>query len=453
MCLPKKRKKFMGNYTKKQILSIAKEEKVHYVRLQFTDMLGALKAVEIPVSKLEDALNNQIMFDGSSIEGFVRIKEADMYLKPDLDTWLILNFEDSSYGKVARLICDVYTPYGKPFPGDPRFILKRAIKRLNNAGIATLSVGFEPEFYILKRNEVGELITTDEGSYFDLSPLDGANSIRRDIALELENLGFIVQTAHHEVGRGQQEINYKYSDVLSACDNAQTFKQVVKVVAAKHGYIATFMPKPFATLAGSGMHANISIQDFEGNNLFYDEKKDMKLSDICRQFIYGVLKHSRSLCGLTNPSVNSYKRLIPGYEAPCYACWSDANRSSMIRIPAVRGQGTRIEIRNVDPTANPYLALAAIINAGLDGILNKDKTPVVPPVYDNIFSLTRKQREALGIPNLPENLKDATKEMENDPLIRETLGEHTFDKYITAKKLEWDEYRKIISAWEQKKYL
>ena len=222
----------MGNYTKKQILSSAKEEKVHYVRLQFTDMLGALKAVEIPVSKLEDALNNQIMFDGSSIEGFVRIKEADMYLKPDLDTWLILNFEDSSYGKVARLICDVYTPYGKPFPGDPRFILKRAIKRLNNAGIATLSVGFEPEFYILKRNEVGELITTDEGSYFDLSPLDGANSIRRDIALELENLGFIVQTAHHEVGRGQQEINYKYSDVLTACDNAQTFKQVVKVVAA-----------------------------------------------------------------------------------------------------------------------------------------------------------------------------------------------------------------------------
>ncbi len=442
----------MAKYSKKQILKFAKDQNVHYIRLQFTDMLGDLKAVEIPVNKLEDALNNQIMFDGSSIEGFVRIKEADMYLKPDLETWLILDFEDSSYGKVARLVCDVYNPYGKPFQGDPRFILKRAIKRMNAAGIANLNVGFEPEFYILKRDGMGNLETTDAGSYFDLSSLDGANLIRRDISLELEKLGFVVQTAHHEVGHGQQEINYKYSDVLTACDNVQTFKQVVKVVAGKHGYVATFMPKPFQDKAGSGMHANISIEDSENNNLFFDDEKDMKLSDMCRRFIYGVLAHSRSLCGLSNPTVNSYKRLIPGYEAPCYACWSDANRSAMIRIPAVRGKQTRIEIRNVDPTSNPYLTLAFIINAGLDGIQNEE-IKEVPPVYDNIFSLTRKQRESQGIPNLPENLKDAIKEMEKDQLVKFTLGEHTYEKYLTAKKIEWDEYRKIISFWEQKKYL
>ena len=441
------------SYTKKQILASAKAEQVHYVRLQFTDMLGDIKAVEIPVSKLEDALNNQIMFDGSSIEGFVRIKEADMYLRPDFDTWLILSFEDSRYGKIARLICDVYTPYGKPFPGDPRFILKRAIKRMNKAGIANMNVGFEPEFYILKYDEHGNPATTDHGSYFDLSPLDGANSIRRDIALELEKLGFVVQTAHHEVGPGQQEINFKYSDVLTACDNVQTFKHVVKVVAKKHDCFATFMPKPFQSLAGSGMHTNISLSDFDGNNVFYDEKGDMKLSDSCRSFIYGVLKHARGLCAVTNPTVNSYKRLIPGYEAPCYACWSDANRSSMIRIPAVRGGGTRIEIRNVDPTANPYLALACIINAGLDGILNPKDVQPVEPVYDNIFSLTREQREAKGIPNLPENLKDAMKELRHDELLKETLGEHTFDKYVTAKKLEWEEYRKIVTDFEMKKYL
>ena len=443
----------MAKFTKKQILAIAEKEKVHYVRLQFTDMLGQLKAVELPVSKLEDALNNQIMFDGSSIEGFVRIKEADMYLRPDLDTWLILNFEDSTYGKVARLICDVYTPYGKPFPGDPRYILKRAIKKMNAAGIAKLNIGFEPEFYILNSTEGNELEKSDKGSYFDLSPLDGANSIRRNIVLELEALGFVVQTAHHEVGPGQHEINYRYSDVLSACDNVQTFKQVVKATATKHNLKATFMPKPFADMAGSGMHCNISIEDEEGNNLFYDENGNMKLSDICRSFIYGVITHSRSLCGLTNPIVNSYKRLVEGYEAPCYACWSDANRSSMIRIPAVRGKQTRIELRNVDPTSNPYLALAAIINAGLDGILNPDKVKPVPPVYDNIFALTREQREAQGIPNLPENLKDAIKEMIKDPLIKETLGDHTFDRYITAKQLEWDEYRKIVTSWEVKKYL
>jgi glutamine synthetase len=445
----------MAKYSKKEILKIAKQEEVKYIRLQFTDMLGTIKAVEIPVAKLDDALNNKIMFDGSSIEGFVRIKEADMYLKPDLNTWLVLSFEDIKYGKVARLICDVYTPYGKPFPGDPRFILKRQIKAIQQLGYEACNIGFEPEFYLFKENENGQpiLVPNDSGSYFDLSPLDGSESIRRDIAIELEKLGFVVQTAHHEVGPGQNEINFKFSDALSACDNVQTFKQVVKVIARKHGYIASFMPKPIQTLAGSGMHTNCSIVDKNGKNIFYDPKDSMKLSLECRKWMTGILNHSRALCAITNPVVNSYKRLIPGYEAPCYACWSDANRSSMIRIPAIRKEGTRTEIRNVDPMANPYLALACIIAAGLDGIKNVKEKELIPPVYDNIFALTREQREEKGIPNLPENLKDAVKELKRDAVLVDALGDHTYNKYCIAKELEWDNYRALITDWELKKYL
>ncbi|MFA5283006.1 MAG: type I glutamate--ammonia ligase [Bacilli bacterium] len=445
----------MASYTRKDILKIAKDENVRYVRLQFTDMLGTIKAVEIPVSKLDDALNNKIMFDGSSIEGFVRIKEADMYLKPDLDSWLILTFENINYGKVARLICDVYTPYGKPFPGDPRFILKRQIKIMNQMGFGSLNIGFEPEFYLFKEDEKGNPILepNDKGSYFDLSPLDGSEFVRRDISIELERLGFVVQTAHHEVGPGQNEINFRFTDVLRACDNVQTFKQVVKVVARKHGYIASFMPKPIAQLAGSGMHTNCSLTDMEGNNIFFDTKDPMKLSSLARKWITGILVHSRSLCALTNPVVNSYKRLIPGYEAPCYACWSDANRSSMIRIPAIRDDSTRTELRNVDPMANPYLALAGILACGLDGIKNLKESELIPPVYDNIFALSREQREAKGIPNLPENLKDAMKELKKDALLQEALGDHTFEKYSIAKDLEWEQYRKLITDWELNTYL
>jgi len=444
-----------NHYTKKDILQAATDEGVRFIRLQFTDMLGTIKAVEIPSSRLEDAINGCIMFDGSSIEGFVRIKEADMFLRPDLDTWLILTFEDMAYGKVARLICDVYTPYGKPFQGDPRFILKRAIRKMNETGIANINIGFEPEFFLFKLDSEGRPKTTlpnDVGSYFDMAPLDGDEYTRRDIALEMERLGFVVQTSHHEVAQGQHEINFLFSDVLAACDNVQTFKQLVKVIARRHNLFATFMAKPIASIAGSGMHTNCSLSDADGNNLFFDDDDQMKLSHLARKWITGILKHARGLTGLTNPTVNSYKRLIPGYEAPCYACWSDANRSAMIRIPATRSSGTRAEIRNVDPMANPYLALAVIITAGLEGI-NNPSDETLPPVYDNIFSLTREQREAQGIANLPENLKDAIKEMKIDPLIIETLGEHTFNKYVYAKELEWDEYRKLITAWELEKYL
>ncbi|MBQ4254849.1 MAG: type I glutamate--ammonia ligase [Bacilli bacterium] len=445
----------MPKYTKSDILKKAKEEKVAYVRLQFTDILGTIKAVEISVTQLEDALDNKIIFDGSSVEGFVRIKEADMVLHPDLSTWLILDFEDNTYGKVARLICDVYTSYGKPFQGDPRYILKKQIKALKDLGFATLDVGFEPEFFLFKLDEKGlpTLNPVDEGSYFDLSPIDGGENIRREIALELEKLGFEIQTVHHEVARGQEEINFRFAHVLEACDNVQTFKQVVKVIARKRGYYATFMPKPIQGINGSGMHTNCSLADAEGNNLFYDPDDPMKLSLVCRKWIAGIIKHSRSFAAITNPTINSYKRIIPGYEAPCYVCWSDANRSSMIRIPASRGKGTRTELRNVDGTANPYLALAVILASGLDGIANIKEKDLIPPVYDNIFALTREQREAMGIPNLPENLKDAMKEFKSDKLMYQTLGEHCFNKYCEAKDIEWEEYRSIVTEYEIKKYL
>lgn len=445
----------MRKYSKDDILRMAKEEGVSYVRLQFTDILGTIKAVEISAVQLEDALDNKVIFDGSSIEGFVRIKEADMVLHPDYDTWMILDFEDSAHGKVARLICDVYTSYGKPFVGDPRYILKRQVKRMNDLGFSNLDVGFEPEFFLFKLGPDGRptVDPVDKGSYFDLSPMDGAEYVRRDIALELEKLGFEIQTAHHEVAPGQEEINFRFDHVVEACDHVQTFKQVVKFVARKNGYLASFMPKPIFGINGSGMHTNCSLSDKDGTNLFYDLNDPMKLSLLCRKWISGIIKHARGFAAVTNPTVNSYKRLVPGYEAPCYVCWSDANRSAMIRIPASRGKGTRTELRNVDGTANPYLALAVILAAGLDGIANTKDEDLIKPVYDNIFALTREQREAQGIPNLPENLKDALKAMEADPLMKETLGDHTFEKYIEAKNIEWDRYRTLITSWELDAYL
>jgi glutamine synthetase len=344
----------------------------------------------------------------------------------------------------------VYTPKGQPFEGDPRFILKKAIKKMEAMGFGSLNVGFEPEFFLFKEN--GLITPNDKAAYFDMAPMDGDNYTRRDIAIELDKLGFNVQASHHEVAHGQHEINFLFTDVLRACDNLQTFKNVVKIIARKYGLTATFMPKPIAGINGSGMHTNCSLTDKQGNNAFFDPKDPMQLSLTARQWMTGILKHARGLAGLTNPTVNSYKRIIPGYEAPCYACWSDSNRSSMIRIPAARGGATRTEIRNVDPSANAYLALAAILLAGLEGIENK-KDPLIGPVYDNIFELTREEREAQNIPNLPENLKDAIKEMKKDPLILAVLGQHTFNKYLHAKELEWDAYRQVVSQWEIDRYL
>lgn len=442
----------MSVWSKADILAFAKKEDVRFIRMQFTDMLGMVKSVDLPVSRLEDALDNKIMFDGSSIEGFVRIKEADMYLYPDFDSWKILTFEDLALGKVARLVCDVYTPKGEPFEGDPRFILKKAIQKMEAAGFGSLNVGFEPEFFLFKVKDGKPVVEpNDDAGYFDLAPMDGDNYTRRDIAIELDKLGLLVQASHHEVAIGQHEINFRFQDVLKACDNLQLFKTVVKVIAHKHGLHASFMPKPIAGINGSGMHTNMSLTNAKGENAFFDPKGDKQLSEVARLWMTGILNHSRSIAALTNPTVNSYKRIIPGYEAPCYACWSDANRSAMIRIPAARGNSTRTELRNVDPTANPYLALAFILSAGLEGIATAKET--VPPVYDNIFELTREQREAQGIQNLPENLKDALKEMKKDPLMLDVLGKHTFDKYIIAKEKEWDSYRTFVSQWEIDRYL
>lgn len=431
---------------KKQI----KEKNISYLRLQFTDMLGDVKAVEVPVSKLDDALSNKIMFDGSSIEGFVRIKEADMYLHPDIETFMVLPFENDEYGGVASIICDVYTPEGKPFVGDPRYILKRQIKKMNDMGIEKMYVGFEPEFYLFKNEDSKP---ADSASYFDLSPFDGGEEIRREIALTLEQMGFEVQASHHEVGPGQNEITFKYKDVLTACDKVQTFKQVVKVIARKHGYLASFMPKPLNKQAGNGMHTNCSLFDSKKGDLFYDKNADMELSLLCKKWITGLLNHARELALLTNPIVNSYKRLVSGYEAPIYACWSDANRSSLIRIPAIRGNATRTELRNVDPCANPYLALAGILAAGLEGIEKVSEKELIPPVKDNLFALSEDELEKKGIEHLPETLHSAVKVFKKSSLMKEVLGDHLYFKYIDAKEKEWKEYHTTVSDYELIKYL
>ncbi|MFU8785831.1 MAG: type I glutamate--ammonia ligase, partial [Candidatus Izemoplasmataceae bacterium] len=393
--------------TKEQILKSAKEENVKYIRLIFTDIHGVIKNVEIPARSLEDALENKIMFDGSSIEGFVRIQEADMYLYPDPKTWLILSWENPVYGKVARLICDVYLPNGKPFEGDPRHVLKRNLERMRKLGFKSFNIGVEPEFFLFKLDSKGEVTLdfNDNGGYFDLAPVDGAEDCRRDIVLELEKLGFRMEASHHEVAPGQHEINFEFDDALEACDNLQTFKLVVKNVAKRHGLHATFMPKPIANINGSGMHTNCSLSDKDGNNVFFDPNEPLQLSKLAINWIAGIMKHARGFTAITNPTVNSYKRLIPGYEAPCYISWSDANRSAMIRIPAKRGRQTRTEIRSVDPSANPYLAMSVILASGLDGIENELNG--VKPVYINLYELDRESRESMGIKNLPENLKDA----------------------------------------------
>jgi glutamine synthetase len=443
----------MKKYTRNSILENAKEENVRYIRLMFTDIIGTIKSVEIPVGQLERALDGKVMFDGSSIEGFVRIMEADMYLRPDYDTWLILSWEESKYGKVARLICDVYTPDGVASTVDPRSNLKRIVNRMKDLGFSTLNIGFEPEFFLFKLDEAGNVTLNpiDHGGYFDLSPIDGSGDCRRDIVLELEKIGFNIEASHHEVAHSQNEINFEFSNIIEACDKVQTFKLVVKNIARRHNLHATFMPKPIANINGSGMHTNCSLADLEGNNAFYDEKDPMGLSLVARQWITGILTHSRNFCAITNPTVNSYKRLVPGYEAPCYVSWSEHNRSVMIRIPATRGRTTRTEIRSVDTTANPYLAVAVILASGLDAIENN--LPLIKPINENLFELTPDQREALGVKNLPDNLKEAIDLLKEDKLMKETLGDHIFNKFIELKNKEWEEFKKTVTEWEIKKYI
>lgn len=441
----------MGKYTKDDIRRLVQEKEVKFIRLQFTDILGTIKNVEIPVSQLEKALDNKMMFDGSSIEGFVRIEESDMYLFPDLDTFMIFPWTVDK-GAVCRFICDVYNPDGTPFAGDPRNNLRRIIKRMKDMGFTDFNLGPEPEFFLFKLDEKGEptLELNDHGGYFDLAPTDLGENCRRDIVLELEEMGFEIEASHHEVAPGQHEIDFKYADVLTACDNIQTFKLVVKTIARKHGLHATFMPKPIFGLSGSGMHCNVSLF-IDGKNMFVDEEAPMQLSETAMQFMAGVLKHVEGFTAVTNPTVNSYKRLVPGYEAPCYIAWSGQNRSPLVRIPASRGLSTRIEVRSVDPAANPYLALAVILESGLNGIENKLTPP--PAVDRNIYVMSAEEREEAGIGNLPVNLDDALQALAKDPVVQGALGSHIYENFREAKEIEFDMFRTQVHQWERDQYL
>lgn len=444
----------MTTITREYIKEQVKEKNVRFLRLMFTDILGIIKNVEVPITQLDKVLDGEMMFDGSSIEGFVRIQESDMYLKPDFNTWLVFSWEtdSSKKGKVARLICDIVNPDGTPFTGDPRTNLKRVLKEAEELGFTDFNLGPEPEFFLFKLNENDEVTENlnDNGGYFDLAPNDLAENCRRDIVLELEDLGFEIEASHHEVAPGQHEIDWKYANAVEACDNIQTFKLIVKTVARKYGLHATFMAKPIFGINGSGMHCNMSLFN-ENGNAFFDEKGPLQLSETAYKFLVGLMDHAPAFTAITNPTVNSYKRLVPGYEAPVYIAWSGRNRTPMIRVPESRGMSTRLEVRSVDPMTNPYLALAVMLKAGLDGI--KRNLKATEPTTDNIYEMDAAELESLGIKSLPGNLLEAVESLKKDDTIIEALGEHIFKNFVATKTLEWDQYKATVSQWEKEQYL
>ncbi len=438
--------------TRDDIMRTIEEENIHYFRLQFVDIFGFMKNVAIPKSQIEKALDGQMMFDGSSIDGFVRINESDMYLKPDYDTFTVLPWRNQDGVAAARVICDVAKSDGTPFAGCPRNNLKRVLAEAKEMGY-TMNVGTEAEFFLFEKDENGlpTTITNDVAGYFSLDPEDTGNDCRREIIETLEEMGFEIEASHHEVAEGQHEINFKYADALTAADNTITFKWVVKSIASRYGLHATFMPKPIFGINGSGMHTNQSLFNADGTNAFFDESAPLQLSEVAYQYIAGALKNARGFAAVTNPLVNSYKRLVPGYEAPVYAAWSASNRSALVRIPASRGMGTRTEIRCPDPTCNPYLALAMMLNSGLDGVKNK----LTPPasVDQDIFKMSAAEMEEAGIGVMPGSLKEAVDELKANPIAKDTLGEHIFTKYVEAKEAEWDKYRTAVTDWELDEYL
>ena len=440
----------MSKYTREDIIRMVEEEDVEFIRLQFTDIRGAFKNVAITSSQLEKALDNQFMFDGASI-GFVEIEESDMYLHPDLDTFAIFPWRPQQ-GKVARLICDVYYPDGRPYEGDPRYILKKVLREAEQMGYR-FNAGPECEFFLFECDEAGmpTTRTREKAGYFDMGPVDTAENVRRDIVLNLEELGFEVESSHHEGAPGQHEVDFHYEEALKTADNVMTFKLTVKSIARRHGLHATFMPKPVKGIAGSGMHINMSLDDADGKNAFADDGDENGLSMTAYQFIAGIMHHAAAMTALTNPIVNSYKRLIPGYEAPVYITWARNNRSPLIRVPVTRDGNVRIEMRSPDASANPYLALAVCLEAGLDGIRNK-MTP--PPKFEvNLFAMQEHEVAIRGIERLPENLGDAIDALEEDELIRGILGSYAFPRYVQAKKKEWKEYCAQITQWEVQQYL
>jgi glutamine synthetase len=437
-------------YTKEDILRMVEEEDVKFIRMQLVDAFGQLKNVAITASQLEKALNNEIMIDGSSIEGFVRVDESDQCLYPDLNSFAIFPWRPSR-GRVARLICDIYNPDGTPFIGDARGVLRRVQKKARDLGY-TFNVGPECEFFLFETDEEGKPTTktSDEASYFDLGPLDHGESTRREICLNLEAMGFEIEASHHEAAGGQHEIDFKYIEAMHAADNIMTFKLTVKTLAQKNGLHATFMPKPLFGVSGSGMHINMSLLR-DGKNIFWDESDVYGLSKEAYSFIAGILEHIQGMTAILNPLVNSYKRLVPGFEAPCYKAWSAGNRSALIRIPAARGENVRVELRSPDPSCNPYLALAVCLAAGLDGI-ERGLTPP-PECRENLYAMTEAQLDAAGVERLPESLEAALDAMEQDSLVMDTLGTHVSQAILEAKRKEWQEYCTRVSSWEIEKYM
>ncbi|MEB7388846.1 MULTISPECIES: type I glutamate--ammonia ligase [Aerococcus] len=441
----------MPTWTREAIFEDAQEKNVHFIRLAFSDVNGILKNVEIPVSQLDKALDNEMAFDGSSIDGFVRIEEADMKLHPDLNTWTVFPW-GSDDRKVAILICDIYTTDDEPFAGDPRGNLRRMVEKLDDLGFSAFNLGPEPEFFLFKLAEDGNPTTrvNDVGGYFDVAPVDLGENCRREIVLILEDLGFEVEASHHEVAIGQHEIDFKYTDVVDACDKIQLFKLIVKTVARKYNLHATFMPKPIYGINGSGMHCNMSL--FKGSeNVFFDADSETQLSETAMQFIAGVLEHAKAITAVANPIVNSYKRLVSGYEAPVNIAWSTRNRSPLIRIPAARGKSTRVELRSVDPTANPYLALAAILGAGLKGI--EDEMVAPAPISRNVYKMTADELVNGGIDKLPSSLSRALDELEIDSVVQDALGAHITANFISSKRIECQEYLHQVTDWELNTYL
>lgn len=442
----------MSKYNREDIIRMVEEEDVEFIRLQFTDIFGMLKNVAITSSQLEKALDNRCMFDGSSIEGFVRVEESDMYLHPDLDTFEIFPWRPQQ-GKVARLFCDVYRTNGEPFEGDPRYVLKRILQEAEDMGY-TFQVGPECEFFLFETDEQGRATTnTNElAGYFDVGPLDTAENVRRDIVLNLEAMGYEIEASHHEMAPGQHEIDFTYGGGVAMADNIMTFKMAVKTIARRHGMHATFMPKPKAGVNGSGMHINMSLVDNTGRNVFEDENDVIGLSEVAYHFIAGLLSHMKEMALLTNPLVNSYKRLVPGYEAPIYIAWSPvSNRSQLIRIPSSRGANTRVELRCPDSAVNPYLAIAACLAAGLDGIRKGMEPPAA--VNENMFAVHEDEMRERGVQHMPETLGEAIKEFKESEFIREVLGEHVFSKYLKAKETEWKRYQAEVTDWEVDEYL
>lgn len=438
--------------TAEDIKKSVKDNDVRFLRLAFTDINGTSKAVEVPTSQLDKVLTNDIRFDGSSIDGFVRLEESDMVLYPDFSTWAVLPWGDEKGGKIGRLVCSVHKTNGEPFEGDPRNNLKRVLKEMKEMGFTDFDIGFEAEFHLFKLGEDGNWTTEvpDHASYFDMTSDDAGARCRRDIVETLESIGFEVEAAHHEVGDGQQEIDFRFDDALTTADRVQTFKMVVREVARKHGLYATFMAKPVEGQAGNGMHTNMSLFK-DGKNVFYDKDGEFHLSDTALYFLNGILEHARAITAIGNPTVNSYKRLIPGFEAPVYISWASKNRSPLVRIPDAEEINTRLEMRSADPTANPYLLLAACLTAGLNGI--KEAKKPMAPITSNVFEMSEEERAKRGIKPLPSTLHNAVKAFNADPLIQEALGEHLTQSFIDSKNLEWSKYTQSVSDWERDRYM